>query len=194
MALKEFTNRKAVQLLATQSRRTAIEALELCDLHFEMGKLLAYEMLEDFELCDIEIKHVQGIKKGKAIVNSRDIVVVALLRAGLFAAQGIRSVFKECQFNLYEQFSETENDFNGKTVIIVDAVINTGKSMEKAVKHIQAKDPKKIIIATLILQKEAIGLCEKHPNIEIFALRVSENKYTGSGSTDTGNRLFNTKN
>lgn len=190
MVVKEFTNKKAVQLLATQSRRTDIEPLELCNLHFEMGKLLAYEMLEDFELRETEIKHVQGTKKGMELSDPRDIFIVGLLRAGLFAAQGVRSVFSGSQFILFSENGKI--NCSGKTVIIVDAVVNTGKSIEKAIRYFQDQKAAKIIVATLIMQKESTKLSTKYKKVSFYALRVSENKYTGKGSTDTGNRLFNT--
>jgi Uracil phosphoribosyltransferase len=31
-----------------------------------------------------------------------------------------------------------------------------------------------------------------HPRLALVALRLSDNQFTGSGATDTGNRLFNT--
>jgi hypothetical protein len=32
----------------------------------------------------------------------------------------------------------------------------------------------------------------RHANFSLVALRLSDNKFTGRGTTDTGNRLFNT--
>ena len=43
-----------------------------------------------------------------------------------------------------------------------------------------------------LMRKEAKYITDKYPNISFYALRISENKYTGKGGTDTGNRLFNT--
>jgi len=190
--VREFTDKNAVQLLATQSRRTDISSMELCKIHFEMGKYLAYQMLDEFELTETEIKHVQGIKTGSELADKSNIVIFALMRAGLYAAEGVRSVFTDSQF-----FPVTEidnNDLENKIIIVVDAVINTGKSIEKAIEHLRRCKPRKIIVATLIMQKDAIHLSEKYSEIYFYALRVSENKYVGKGGTDTGNRLFNTTN
>lgn len=192
MAIREFTNKNAVQLLATQSRRTDISSTELCKIHFEMGKYLAYQMLDEFELTETEIKHVQGIKTGSELADKSNIVIFALMRAGLYAAEGVRSVFTDSQF-----FPVTEidnNDLENKIIIIVDAVINTGKSIVGAIEHLLNSKPRKIFVATLIMQKDALHLSEKYSDIYFYALRVSENKYVGKGGTDTGNRLFNTAN
>lgn len=192
MAIREFTNKNAVQLLATQSRRTDISSTELCKIHFEMGKYLAYQMLDEFEMTETEIKHVQGIKTGSELSHKNGIVIFALMRAGLYAAEGVRSVFTDSQF--FPVMEIEKNDLESKIVIIVDAVINTGKSIEKAIEHLQKSKPRKIFVATLIMQKDALHLSEKYSDIYFYALRVSENKYIGKGGTDTGNRLFNTIN
>jgi uracil phosphoribosyltransferase len=192
MIVKDFTNKNAVQLLATQSRRTDISSTELCKIHFEMGKYLAYQMLDEFELTETIIQHVQGIKTGIDLVDKHNIVIFALMRAGLYAAEGVRSVFNESQFFPVKEIDIS--DFEGKIVIVVDAVINTGKSIEKAIEQLQKSKVKKIFVATLIMQKDALCLLDKYPDIYFYALRVSENKYVGKGGTDTGNRLFNTAN
>jgi uracil phosphoribosyltransferase len=195
MQIYHFTNKNAVQLLATQSRRADINSFDLCKIHFEMGKYLAYQILDEFELVENEIHHVQGIKKGVELLDKNNIVIISLLRAGLYAAEGVRSVFTDSMFilesNDIEKISE-KYDFQNKIIIIVDAVVNTGKSMLKIIEKLQKKSCKKIMIATLILQKEALILFESYQTISFYALRISENKYVGKGGTDTGNRLFNT--
>jgi len=192
MTIREFTNKNAVQLLATQSRRADISSTELCKIHFEMGKYLAHQMLDEFELTETEIKHVQGIKTGCELADKNNILIFALMRAGLYAAEGVRSVFTDSQFFPVKEIDN--NDLENKIIIVVDAVINTGKSIEKAIEHLRKSKPRKIFVATLIMQKDALHLSEKYPDIYFYALRVSENKYVGKGGSDTGNRLFNTTN
>jgi uracil phosphoribosyltransferase len=194
MLIYHFTHKNAVQLLATQSRRTDISSTELCKIHFEMGKYLAYQMLDEFELSETEINHVQGIKKGVELSNKDKIVIFGLMRAGLYAAEGVRSVFSDSEFFLDDKFETEKIDLENKVVIIVDAVINTGKSIEKIIEQLKESKTNKIFVATLIMQNDALQLADKYPNIYFYALRVSENKYVGKGGTDTGNRLFNTTN
>ena len=64
--------------------------------------------------------------------------------------------------------------------------------IQKAINYFQEQKAEKIIVATLIMQKDAMRISDQYSNITFYALRISENKYTGKGSTDTGNRLFNT--
>ena len=192
MNFKHFTTKKAAQLLATQSRRADINATTLCNIHAEMGKFMAHEILEEFELTAIDIQHVQGVKSGVEIANKENIVILPLMRAGLYAAEGIRSVFSDSHFIVNDEITTNTYDFTNQTIIVVDAVINTGKSIEEVLQTLLTFNVNKIIIVTLILQREALQLTKKYPVVSFYALRISENKYVGTKETDTGNRLFNT--
>lgn len=195
MNLKEFTQSKTSQVLSTQSRRADLSALELSTLHFQMGQFLAYHILEDFEVAHCDIAHVQGKRQGFEIAGKGDICVMAMLRAGLFAAEGIRSIFKDGAFFL-EQDNVAEivskHSLESKTVIIVDAVINTGKSIAKILNQLIGAKCYKIVVATLVMQDDARQLAIDFPDVRFYALRVSENRYKGTKGIDTGNRLFNT--
>ena len=195
MNFKEFTNTKASQVLSTQSRRADLSALELGALHFQMGQFLAYHILEDFELAHCDIAHVQGIRSGFEIAGKGDICVMAMLRAGLFAAEGIRSIFTDGAFFLEHDNMEeivSKHSLESKTVIVVDAVINTGKSIANILNQLIAAKCEKVIVATLVMQDDARRLAIDFPVVSFYALRVSENRYKGTKGIDTGNRLFNT--
>lgn len=84
-----------------------------------------------------------------------------------------------------------------KTVILVDSVVNSGKSIEGFVRHLQAMEATiRIVVVAGVVQKEALTEVMKPlgktANLSLVALRLSENKFIGQGGTDTGNRLFNT--
>lgn len=194
MSIKSFSKEIAVQLLATKSRQAALSSVELCSVHFEMGKLLAYKILEDFPVAKISIRHVQGTKQGVELAQKNDFVIVSIMRAGLYAAEGLRSVFSDSGFVLYNSPEDLELNLNGKIIIVIDSVINTGKSIERVVTELKLKSPAKIIVATLVMQQEATKLADQYREIDFYALRISTNKYVGKGATDTGSRLFNTTN
>lgn len=191
MPVYNFTNKIAAQLLANTSRKSNIDSIELCKNHFEIGKYLAYQILEEFELEEEDIQHVQGIKKGVRLVGQANIAILPLMRAGLYVGEGVRNVFSQSQFIPYDGEVNLKN-LKGKTIIIVDSVINTGKSIIEIVEKIITIGVAKIIVVTLVMQKDSIKIAEKYQDISFYALRVSENKYVGKGGTDTGNRLFNT--
>lgn len=94
-----------------------------------------------------------------------------------------------------------EHHLNGKsTVLLVDSVINEGKTTVNFVKHIWNLHPSiRIVVVAGVVQGESVSndghifqSLKGLGKLSIVALRTSANKYTGSGGTDTGNRLFNT--
>lgn len=88
------------------------------------------------------------------------------------------------------------------------SVINNGNSLAQQLQHIQALvhaargalDTVAVHIVAGVMQSKArsgAGVLAKHATIAgkqvtYTVLRISDNKYTGKGGTDTGNRLFNT--
>ena len=85
------------------------------------------------------------------------------------------------------------------TVIIVDSLINTGKTIVQFMQHVRhLHGTVRIVVVAGVVQAECVsaGTLNKtlalHPNLHLVALRPSDPKFTGSGTTDTGNRLFNT--
>lgn len=86
------------------------------------------------------------------------------------------------------------------TVLLVDAVVNTRKSVVEYVQHLKQTRPDlRIVVLAGTVQKEAVSgqrtltiLLRGYKDVSLVALRLSENKFTGTRSTDTGNRLFNT--
>ncbi|KAG4287373.1 hypothetical protein FPRO06_05025 [Fusarium proliferatum] len=84
-------------------------------------------------------------------------------------------------------------------VILVDSVVNSGQIVIEFIKRVVRLEPNiHITVVAGVVQAEAIAedhlfakVMRRH-GAELVALRVSENKFTGTETTDTGNRLFNT--
>lgn len=82
-------------------------------------------------------------------------------------------------------------------LVIVDSVINTGKSIIRIIDNIKKNNPSiDIIIASNVIQSEAVKLFKDYL---VFATRLSQNSFVGvnqskqNGKTgpDTADRLFN---
>jgi uracil phosphoribosyltransferase len=85
------------------------------------------------------------------------------------------------------------------TVMLVDSVVNSGKTVAQFVQRIRKLHATiRIVVVSGVAQAESVfGGSLSHAlagctNISLIALRLSDNKFTGRGFTDTGNRLFNT--
>ncbi len=85
-------------------------------------------------------------------------------------------------------------------MLLVDSVVNSGKSLVEFVQRVRHLDEAvDIVFVAGVVQSGAIAedgyivqYVGQDRKFTLVALRISENKYTGSGTTDTGNRLFNT--
>jgi uracil phosphoribosyltransferase len=204
VTLYQYTDKNAIQLLATQSRRTDITPYELASVHLEMGKYLAYQIAEEIPLEDVEISHPQGTAIGKRIQNEKDLLIFTFMRAGVYIGDGIRSLFQNAPYyHIYSKRGQgiTDEDWTrlelpplqDKVIILADSVINTGESMRPVIKQLQMETPKKIIVACSVMPIETANKMESEfPDVNFYTIRVSTNSYVGKGKTDTGNRLFGT--
>jgi len=195
MQIHDFANENIFKILNTQSRRADLTPGQLSKVHVKLGELISYKILQTINLEDIEIQHVQGIRKGIGIASSENILLIAQMRSGLFVSEGIKEIFDgRCIFEMIE----TENDLPEimqkygpeYNIIVVDSVINTGKTMKKILDHLVQKGYKRIFAVSLVINSNAVKLFEDYKDVELFVARTSDNFYKGEGNTDTGNRLF----
>ena len=95
------------ELIAITKSNSGISGPVLAKAHMELGEKLA----EEFSGLDPE-----------------DTTIVAMLRGGLFFAEGM--YFKlGCKFQTYDPKKDTFVRPNTRNVILVDSVINTGKTI-----------------------------------------------------------------
>lgn len=182
--LENSKNLKIDKLIEKCKSSSMISGKELRDAHYELGTLIAPYIYNN--------------------IDSNRLTLIVLLRAGLCFANGIVDEIEKMGKFVTILFQSGDQDFSkqetadylvNSEVVLVDAVINSGKSIIELVQKI--KNPKQIIIATAVIQEEAI---EKFNTHNLFAVRSSKNKYVGDKidvvrdgkGPDTGDRLFNT--
>lgn len=199
------------KLLASPMRNASIAGPDLREAHFRVGQYLATQLItEAVGLEEYTIPHVQGLTTvGHQLKAENRMLIVAMMRGGELMARGVQKTFPLSVFAFAEHPHEiAQRDVaEMANILLVDSVVNTGKSMIEFVRHIRGMNSKaKILLVAGVVQAgtievsgsritERASLREKlgcHGDVGIVALRVSENKYTGVRGTDTGNRLFNT--
>ncbi len=202
MPLTHFTDRHAVQLLATQSRRTDLSPVQLARSHVDLGRLLAYELVELLPLEPCEIQHPQGMRTGFRIAGESDIVILSFLRAGLYVTEGVREILQLAavfhvsptrESGLDESVLLSLPSLTGRVVVVVDSVINTGATLLPVLEQVRAQGPARIAVLCMVTPVDTANRLEQiFPDVHFLLARVSTNQYTGRGATDTGNRLFGT--
>ena len=214
----DASSRLTAQILATGMRDSKLQGPSLQLEHEECGKLLANLLIDRFGMLiglvdKVEFSHVQGgASTGLGINSKSKVLILPLMRGGEPMARGVYSRFPNSSFiHFYDEEDNIDrrNNLLAKTfeqldlvtpvkIILVDSVINTGSSIKRAIAFIHRlangfNVPIQLIIMSGVIQKEAASLLPcQYPRARFITLRVSKNKYTGRGSSDTGNRLFTT--
>jgi uracil phosphoribosyltransferase len=202
MPLKHFTERHIVRLLATETRRTDTPPHDLCGSHIALGRFLAGELVEDLPLEPREILHPQGVRSGWQVEDEAELTLVVLMRAGLYTAEGFREVLPNARVvhvsprrgvGLGQRDLAGLGDLAGRRFVLVDSVVNTGKSMEPVLDQLRDAGAAWLAVAALVTpEPTATRLETAHIDVHFYFARTSTNQYVGKGNTDTGNRLFGT--
>ena len=184
-------------------RNAAVAGPDLREAHRRVGWYLAVESLADVVgLEQSSIRHVLGHQtKGYQLFHEQQTTIVALMRGGEPMALGVSDAFPLAMFVHARDADDIKlRHLQGQlTVILVDSVVNTGKTIVEFVQHVRELHATiRIVVVAGVVQAQCVSrgsLNETlacHANLYLIALRLSDTKFTGSGTTDTGNRLFNT--
>ncbi|KAL8773656.1 MAG: hypothetical protein Q9209_001422 [Squamulea sp. 1 TL-2023] len=200
------TETNATKLLATAMRDSANAGPDLKEAHRLVGRHLAFTYVAD--IVGIEpktIQHVLGSEtKGFQLRHGKKTTIAALMRGGEPMASGVYDAFPLAMFvHAVDPENIKFHHLEGQiTLLLVDSIINTGKSILDVVQHVRSIHATiQIIIVAAVVQSRCVmgdnggTLIHKlasFANVHIVALRVSETSFVGSRETDTGNRLFNT--
>lgn len=172
---------KLIKLIKTCKSSSMTMGRELRQAHYELGKIIATEIAINSQ--------------------STDYAVLVMMRAGLFYASGIADQLEEIGYSatLILIDDEIKPDdlayIHSKKILIVDAVVNTGKTILKLAK--QLKKSNSVTVTTTVIPKNSVHLFNE---VDLYAIRTSENQYIGAKvkvisngkGPDTGDRLFNT--
>lgn len=203
MPLTHFTDRHLVRLLATQTRRTDLTPHELTRAHIALGRFLAGELVEQLPLESYDIPHPQGVRPGWRIADEPSVALLCFLRAGLYAAEGVREVLPRAPVlhiaprrdtGLSAEERRAVEACGARAFVLIDAVVNTGATLEPVLAQLRARPDVALVAVVALVAPAATAerLALAHPEVHFLFARLSDNQYVGRGATDTGNRLFGT--
>lgn len=205
------TDLAASKVLMTPTRDASLAGPSLREAHRRIGFFLANQFLTFPSIIGLEtysIPHVQGGQTGGyRFRDEARTLIVPLMRGGEPMAFGVNEALPLAMFAHAKVPSDLDlRVHRARTIILVDSVINTGGSIVEFIQHIRGLDATvRIVIVAGVVQEKALAsteiedgeitflrVLEADVNVYLVALRLSENKFKGTGGTDTGNRLFNT--
>ncbi len=156
---------KILDLISITKSNSGISGPKLAQAHMELGYLLA--------------EHIP--------VEPENTTVVAMLRGGVFFAEGI--YFRlGCKFQIFDPKRDSFQRPNTKNVILVDSVINTGKTIHEILRP-------DMLVACCVINEKAVATLSN----QLYTVRVSKNSFVGTNiqqqagnrGPDTTMRLFN---
>ena len=197
------TDKGAAKVLMTPARNALNAGPTLRKAHSRIGWYLATEFLSDMiGIEEYAIPHVQGhTTSGYCLFHERQTSIVALMRGGEPMALGINEAFPLAMFvHASDSRDIMLHHLQGQVnILLVDSVVNSGATVAEFVQRIRRLHATiRIVIVAGVVQAQSLSqgsLAQAlacHANISVVALRLSDNKFTGQGTADTGSRLFNT--
>lgn len=193
--LTDLSNDALMCLLVDRTRQQDSSGPQLANAHRRVGSALAPSIARSLPLEAYSIQHVAGASEGIRVRPGCEPVFVAMMRAGLFVAEGLWESFLGAALvpKSGDLSSSAVSNLAGKTVVIVDAVINTGESIRKTLATVAPAAPAKVAVVTLVGYRATVeSLVAEYPAIDFICARISGRSYVGKGKTDTGARLFGT--
>jgi uracil phosphoribosyltransferase len=174
----------------------------------EVGTLLAYEITRSLPLRAVEVETPLQTTTCE-VIDSGNVVLVPLLRAGLGMVAGVLNLIPNCavcHLGLYRDhdthkpvtyyFKPMANP-EEKLFIMVDPMLATGGSAIASANLLKEHGAKNIKFMCLVAAPEGVeAFAAAHPDIEIFAAALDEglndDAYILPGLGDAGDRLFGT--
>lgn len=176
-----------------------------------LGQIMAYEISQKLTYRPTDIKTPLGKKSMR--LPATDIVLVTIMRAGLPFLEGFQRVFDKAETGFISSYRVEEKakitiqtDYlatprlEGKTVILVDTMLATGRSVADAITSLLSRGkPKQMHLASVIAAPEGIDYLKK--NIKLPATlwtfsideKLNSRFYIVPGLGDAGDLSFGPK-
>lgn len=198
-----------VQHKLTLMRRKEASTNSFRRLVREVSAMMAYEVLRDVAVHEVEVETPLERTAGQAI-DGKKLVFISILRAGTGILDGMLEVVPSARvghIGLYrdpktliavEYYFKMPGDLHERDLIVVDPLLATGNSAIAAVERLREYDPKSIKFVCLLTCPEGVAaMTQAHPEVPIYTAAVDreldERGYILPGLGDVGDRIFGTK-
>jgi len=173
----------------------------------EAAMLLGYEALRDLRVDDQPVDTPLERAPGARLAD--DIVVIAILRAGLGMVDGFLGLITEARvghLGIYRDekalqpvgYYESIPDHDGESeVVLVDPMLATGGSAVHALDRLKERGARRLRFVCLVAAPEGVeAVRTAHPDVPIFCAAIDReldgNGYIRPGLGDAGDRLYGT--
>ncbi|KXJ53037.1 MAG: hypothetical protein AXW15_03275 [Neptuniibacter sp. Phe_28] len=186
IVLENLLDASKLTALGLTKSQSSCDGATLRKAHYELGEATAEHIANSY------------------VSGTSSYAVIILMRAGLNFGLGVADTLEYLDNQVSVHFAEKggldQDDLDAlsrKKVVVVDAVVNTGKSVFKVLNQLEQSQANDAVVATIVMPETARFLEDK---LNIISVRVSERKYKGAKvktvaggiGPDTGDRLFGT--
>jgi len=173
----------------------------------DVSMLLLYEALRDLRVDETTVE--TPLEPAPARRLADDIVVVAIMRAGLGMVDGALRLVPEARVGHLGVYRDEEElrpvnyyeslppRLGGSDVLIADPMLATGGSAVHALDVLKAQEPARLRLACLVAAPEGLeALAKAHPDVPVTVAAVDAHLdargYIRPGLGDAGDRLYGT--
>jgi uracil phosphoribosyltransferase len=178
-----------------------------------IGEVLGYELSKKLSFENKEVETPLGVKPTALPVN--DVILCSILRAGLPLHNGLLNYFDDAEnafISAYRHHPNNDEEFeivveyfaspsiDGKTLLLVDPMLATGRSLVAVYDAIKKYGtPKKIQIVSVIGSEEGVEYIKEFfpENTDLWIADIDENLsdkgYIIPGLGDAGDLAYGTK-
>lgn len=178
-----------------------------------IGEVLGYELSKSLHYSNTAIATPLGVKNSQKLSNN--VVLCAVLRAGLPLHQGLLNYFDDAEnafISAYRHYPNNTKDFEikvdyfaapsieNKTLLLADPMLATGQSLVAVYEAIKKQgNPKELHIVAVIGSSEGINFIKQHfpenTHLWIAAIdkKLDDNGYIVPGLGDAGDLAFGGK-
>lgn len=192
----------------TRMRRKETTSKDFRENLNEIAGLMVYEVFRDLPLSEQTIQ--TPLVETTGYVIQTPVVLVPIIRAGLGMMEGIQQLVptsRVAHIGLYrdentkepvQYYAKPTPDVDQSYVLVVDPMLATGGSANKALMIAKEWGAKTIKFICLVAAPQGIELLQTtHPDVDIYVANIDQSLnndgYIIPGLGDAGDRIFGTK-
>lgn len=197
-----------VQHKLSRMRDKVTQSQEFRTLLREISFLLAYEVLRDLPVKQVEVETPLTTALFPVLEHPEP-CLISVLRAGNGLLEGLLDLMPSAcvgHVGLYrdpvtlkaiEYYFKVPSDLSGRPLVVVDPMLATGHTSVAAVDKLKAAGANDIRFLCLVAAPEGIRELNKfHPDVRVFAAaideKLNEKGYIMPGLGDAGDRIYGT--
>lgn len=175
----------------------------------EISHLLAYEVLRDLPLEEVEIETPVAPMTARKLAGKK-VCFVSVLRAGDGLLQGLVELVPSARVGHLGFYRDPETlepvhyycklpeDMASRVAVVVDPMLATGGSAAAAVSEVKRLGAEDVRFLALVAAPEGVRAFRAvHPDVPVYTAaldeKLNEKGYIVPGLGDAGDRLFGTK-